>query len=276
MDKLNYFILCYNRGLNIPTLNMLHKYGIYDNVYLVVGDDDPKLNEISLIDCCKVLVFNKLDLINRVDAIGTYRYTMKICTYAREYVDLYAKANSLRYICILFDDIESVQLRYVEHNIVRSTKQFNLKKLFSWYIELLNCNNSIYMIGPPGSSFYIGCTVDTCNKIATHYGNILIYDINKPIGHYVANVLEDMTIVLYNSKVGHIGLFPFGLQVNCRPAMTTLDAYKGISESEYRQQWRIITLKKSDDKLIVPYSKFIPKIISSRYRKSENSYENSF
>jgi hypothetical protein len=43
--KLNYFILSYNKPDKIPTLEMLHNYGIYDDVYVVAGYDDPSIEE---------------------------------------------------------------------------------------------------------------------------------------------------------------------------------------------------------------------------------------
>lgn len=264
--KLNYFILCYNRSTFIPTLSMLHNYGIFDDVYLVVGKDDPQLDNYTNFEHCNLLVFDKYDFLDKVDSIGSYNVTKKICTYARAFIDEYAKINNLQYICILFDDIESVQLRYVDGDVVRSTKNFDLKMVFNEYVKLLNLSTSIYMVGPPGSSYYIGCNTDTVNRIATHYGNILIYDINKPIGPpYKANVLEDMMLVLENSKIGHIGLFPFGLQVNCRPPKSTNDAYVGISKIEYAQQWMLAIVDDKFDR--IPYSRFIPKIISDVYKK---------
>lgn len=267
-EKLSYFILCYNRSNKIPTLDVLHNYGIYDDVYLVVGSDDPKLDEYKKFNDCTTLIFDKLDFINSVDALGSYRRTLKICTYARVFVDNWAKSHGLKYVCVLFDDIKSMQLRYLDDDVVKSTKKFNLQKLLDWYIELLNCNDCVYMIGPPGSSFYIGCNASSINNIATHYGNMLIYDVTKVIEPYIASVLEDMSIVLYNSMRGRIGLFPFGLQVNCRQAKVTTDVYSMVSDFEYLQQWCIITGQTIDDmRFIIPYSKFIPKIISCKYKK---------
>ena len=267
-NKLNYFILCYNRSKNIPTLDVLHNYGIYDNIYLVVGLDDPKINEYKFFTDCIVLTFDKTDFVDSVDVLGSYKHTLKICTYARAFVDDWSKQHGLKYICILFDDIKSMQLRYIDGNVVKSTKKFNLRLLLDWYVDLLNCNDNICMVGPPGSSFYIGCKPDSTSKIATHYGNMLIYDVTKKFEPYVASVLEDMSIVLHNSMRGRIGLFPFGLQVNCRLAKVTGDAYAGISKFEYLQQWSIITVQSLDDmKFIIPYSKFVPKIVSHKYKK---------
>lgn len=273
--KLSYFILCYNRSTRIPTLDVLRSFGITTNLYLVVGDDDPKLDDFGEFSDCTRLVFSKLKF--DVDALGSYCHTKKICTYARAFVDDYARRHNLKYVCILFDDIKSIRLRYISNGVVKNTKKFNLSLLLNWYVELLTLNNHVCMIGPPGSSFYIGCNVETSNKIATHYGNMLIYDVDKIKVPYRASVIEDMDIVLQNSMRGCIGLFPFGLQVNCRAAKATDDVYANISESEYLQQWSIVTASTVDSShLTIPYSKFIPKLVSSKFQRySESVYENT-
>ena len=266
MHKLNYFILSYNKAEYIPTLEMLHNYGI-NNVYIVVSTDDPKLDEYKKLP--NVLVFDKETVKDKVDSIGSYAYTLKLCTYARVFVDNYAITHDMRYICVLFDDIQSVEIRYIDNDMVRSSREFDLQKALDYYTELLDCNEHIYMTGPPGSSYYIGCKPGRENTVCSHYANILIYDTTKPISPYKASVMEDMYIVLANSQIGHIGLFPFGLQVNCRPSKVTDDAYKGIGNSEYLQQYAILTGEVSHNasNVVIPYNKYIPKIINWRYKK---------
>ena len=268
-DKLNFFILVYNRPADIPTLNVLLTRGIKDDIYLVVGKDDPHLDRtINNFRAQNVLVFDKADVADEVDSLGTYRQTLKLCTYARVFVDRYAKEHNLKYICLLFDDIKSIKLRYIDGDVVRSTAEFDLKAVLCQYIDLLNCSDSVYMVGPPGSSAYIGCKPEHMSKVPTHYANMLIYDTTKPIGPYTASVVEDMSILLHNSMVGHVGLFPMGIQVNCRDAGATEDAYSGITKSEYLQQYAIMTRSAvCYDKPRILYTRFIPKILSSRYRK---------
>lgn len=268
-NDIHFFILVYNRTDKIPTLNVLSLHNVHDNIHLVVGKDDPCILDVfNNFNDYDIIVFDKQDYVEFVDSIGSYKQTLKLCTYARVAVDMYAESNNISYICLLFDDIQSIQLRYIVNNKVCSSKQFNLLDVVNAYIELLNCNDSIYMVGPPGSSWYIGCKPESMVKVPTHYANMLIYDIHKSIGPYRASVLEDMDIVLSNSSVGHIGLFPMGVQVNCRQARFTKDAYTGITESEYLQQYSIITRTCVDsNKVKIPYKNFIPKIISDKYKK---------
>lgn len=263
---LKYFILSYGKSDYIPTLEMLRSYGIND-AYIVVGKDDPQITEY--VKLANTLVFDKKDVAEEVDSLGSYAQTLKLCTYARVFVDKYAKMHDMTYICVLFDDIQSIEIRYIDNNMVRSSREFDLQKALEYYAELLECNEHIYMTGPPGSSYYIGCKPGRENIVCSHYANILIYNVNKPISPYKASVMEDMYIVLSNSQIGHIGLFPFGLQVNCRPSKVTDDAYKGIDNSEYLQQYAILTGEVSHNasNVVIPYNKFIPKIISGRYKK---------
>lgn len=265
--KLNYFILSYNKPNNISTLEMLHHYGIHENVYIVVGNDDPSLEEYKKLN--NVLIFDKALVSDVVDSLGTYAKTLKLCTYARAFVDKYAKEHNMDYICVLFDDIQSVQIRYCDGDCIRSIREFDLSKLLIYYAELLSLNEHIYMTGPPGSSFYIGSKPGKENETCSHYANILIYRTDRPLLSYKASVMEDMYIVLANSVIGHIGLFPFGLQVNCRPSKVTNDAYKGINNSEYAQQYAILTgdVSANAKNIIIPYNRYIPKIISGRYKK---------
>ena len=265
--KLNYFILSYNKPDKIPTLEMLHNYGIYDDVYVVVGYDDPSIEEYRKLD--NSLIFDKYLVADKVDSIGTYAKTLKLCTYARVFVDEYAKKHDMKYICVLFDDIMSVEIRYRDGDCIRSSRDFDLHKALSYYAELLELNEHIYMTGPPGSSFYIGSKPGRENETCSHYANILIYDVTKPLAQYKASVMEDMYIVLSNSVIGHIGLFPFGLQVNCRPSKVTNEAYKGVSNSEYIQQYAILsgTVSANADNMIVPYYRYVPRIIGGRYKK---------
>ena len=267
MNKLNYFILSYNKPDNISTLELLHNYGIHKDVYIVVGCDDPRVEEYNLLE--NSLIFDKMSVADEVDSLGEYAKTLKLCTYARVFVDKYAKEHDMKYICVLFDDIQSVEIRYRDNDCIRSSHNFDLKKALEHYTELLELNEHIYMTGPPGSSFYIGSKPGKENETCNHYANILIYDVNKQFLPYKASVLEDMYIVLANSQIGHIGLFPFGLQVNCRPSNVTDDAYKGITKSEYISQYIILTGQVSANagNMMIPYNRFIPKIISGRYRK---------
>ena len=277
-NSFGYFILSYGKPYTNTTLDLLKKFNVKYPIYLVVGKDDPKYEEYLKLDIenVKVIVFDKNDFLDTVNALGQYNKTHKICTYARQFVDDYARENGIRYCCILFDDILDFRLRYFEEGKIKGNGNFDFNKVIDEYINMLNISDRVIMVGPPGSSFYIGISKEKADEdIPTHYGNMFIYDINKPIGPFTASILEDMDIVLQNSNRGYIGIFPFGLQVVCRKPMATADAYQGIGKWEYIQQYKLLTRGKitNPDKLKIPYKKFLPKILNEKYRKKETTNE---
>lgn len=269
MNNFAYFILGYNKPNDIPTLKLLKKYKVDFPIYIVVGEDDPSYNEYLKNKELNVITFKKENYFEKVDSLGTYNETHKVCTYARQFVDEYAREHGIKYVCILFDDILDFRYRYIKDNKVKGTDKFNFNYLMSKYVELLNCSKNIVLVGPPSSSYYIGISKKKSEELASHYGNMFIYDVEKPIGPFTASVLEDMTIVLRNSKRGGIGIFPFGLQVNCREPMATGDCYKGISRLEYVEHHVIMTgcTKQKFEKLRIPYNKFMPKVLNEVYKK---------
>ena len=140
------------------------------------------------------------------------------------------------------------------------------------YIKLLQSSDDLVLVGPPNSSFYIGVNSTCVDKYSTRYGNMFVYDSMKHFDVLRSSILEDMDIILANNRIGRMSICPFGLQVCCRDPHITSDCYKGMSKSEYYQHLVLlgrqpVSLKKP----IIPYTNFTPKIISDKYRKTENT-----
>ena len=268
-----YFIASYGKPNNLLTYNCLQKLNANYPIYIVIGDDDPQIAAYKQLYADKLLVFSKADYIERVDNIGSYANTHKICTYSRLAVNDFADQLNYRFVGFLFDDINSMALRYLNNNKISSIAKFNIDDIIDLYINLLTSSPHIYIVGPPQSSFYIGCKPGIEDKWTARYGNMLIYDRLKILEPFKANTVEDMTIVTTNNFVGKMSICPFGLQVNCRDPHTTDDCYGDMTKSEYYQQWSIVftsTIKVDNPQ--IPYKKFTPKIVSVSCRK-ENKKE---
>ena len=263
-----YFIASYGKPEKIPTFEALKKLGAKYPIFIVVGDDDPKLAEYRL-NYTNLIVFNKNSCLEDIDQIGSYAKTHKVCTYSRIAIQTMAESLQIKYVGYLFDDINNFTLRYNNGGKISSVANFNIDDIMDMYIELLESSEDIYIVGPPQSSFYIGVSVKSTEQVTARYGNMFVYDSTKDIGPYKASTIEDMSIVIYNNMVGKLSICPFGLQVNCRDPHITEDSYCGMSKSEYYQQWSIIfngaTI--NVDKPQLPYKRFQPKIISAKYRK---------
>ena len=264
-----YFIASYGKPLDMPTLKALNdvKYPIY----IVVGTDDPKLEEYKQTFPESLLVFDKANYIDKVDDIGIYAKTHKVCTYSRLAVNDFAKKLGIRYVAYLFDDIEYFQLRYVsKENHIKSIRKFDFDRMMDIYIKLLDSSEDLYFVGPPQSSFYIGVNKDCANKYTARYGNMFVYDIEKPVDVYRSSTLEDMDIVIANNKIGKMSICPFGLQVCCREPAVTNDCYGNMSKLEYYQHFVLVGQKPiSLKRPVISYSNFTPKIISDDCRKKE-------
>lgn len=273
VDNLAIFIASYGKAENIPTLTALRNCNCTYPIYIVVGDDDPKLDKYQS-NYKNLIVFSKETYYADVDKIGHYRESDKICTYSRLAVEDFARHNGIRYICYAFDDIRQFRLRYLSKiNTVVGVNLWNFNRVLEIYIDLLNSSDKIKIVGPPNSSFYIGINKKQIADYSTRYGNIFVYDLEKPIGNYTASVLEDMDIILKNNKIGNMSICPFGMQVNCRDPKTTKDSYGNMTQSEWLQQYSIITGSTiNPNRPTVPYTKFTPKIISSDWRKEEKQY----
>ena len=215
------------------------------------------------------MIFDKADYIDRIDDIGIYAKTHKVCTYSRLAVQDFAKALDIKYVCYMFDDIQYFQIRYVSaENTVKSTRNFDFDRMMDMYVDLLKSSSELVLVGPPNSSFYIGVNSSCADKYSTRYGNMFIYDSDRMPDVLRSSILEDMDIILENNKLGKMSICPFGLQVCCRDPHTTSDCYGNMSKSEYFQHLVLLGAKQvSLDRPTIPYARFTPKIISDKYRR---------
>ena len=68
IDNFAVFIPTYKRSSSLRTVETLRKCGYTGAIYLVVGDDDPELEEYkSIDDIAGVKVFSKSEIAGKVD-----------------------------------------------------------------------------------------------------------------------------------------------------------------------------------------------------------------
>ena len=270
-----YFIASYGKPDNIMTLRQLQELKVKYPIYIVVGKDDPKLAEYKTTYKDNLLVFDKLSYIDKIDDVGMYAETHKVCTYSRLAVQDFAKRLSVKYVCYMFDDIKYFQLRYIsKDHTVKSIRKFDFDKMMDMYIDLLKSSKDLIIVGPPNSSFYIGVNSTHADKYSTRYGNMFVYDTNNMPDVMRSSVLEDMDIILTNNKLGKMSICPFGLQVCCRDSHATDDSYNGMTKLEFLQHHVLLCQKPfSIDKPMIPYANFTPKIISEKHRKTSTTHK---
>lgn len=271
MNNYAHFIASYGKPENILTLSALQRVNTKYPIYIVVGTDDPKLEQYKqMYD--NLIVFDKADYRDKIDCIGSYITSDKICTYSRLAIYDYAKTHCIKFVGYMFDDIKKFRLRYESSDDkIRSVKEFDIDRIIDMYINLLNSSKDIYIVGPPQSSYYIGVDSSRANSYITRYGNFFIYDIDKELEPYQASTIEDMTIVIHNNMRGKLSICPFGLQVECREPAITKDSYGPMSKLEYYEQNCIVDSGYSVNAIPVTihYKNYIPKIISESCKHNE-------
>lgn len=274
-NNVAYFIASYGKPEKLPTLKALKSTKASYPIYIVVGDDDPQLYKYKELYSKNLVIFKKSDYYSRVDSLGIYTKTDKICTYSRLAVDDYARKIGVKYVVYMFDDIIKLRLRYDDkYHKIKGISNFNIDTVIDMYIELLNSSPKVYIVGPPSSSFYIGINSNRIHDYKTMYGNMFVYDTEKFIYLNNANALEDCWIVLQNNKFGKMSICPFGLHVSCREPKKTNHSYGKMTKLEYTAQHLIITnaWNLTADRPIIAYKNFTPKIISDKYRRDKNEF----
>lgn len=269
MNNFAYFIVSYGKPNNIKTLKELLRLNVQYPIYIVIGADDPCVEEYQKQFKSNLILFDKNDYIDKVDELGWYSITHKVCTYSRLAVEDYAETAGIEYIGYLFDDINKFALRYIKQGKVASISRFNLDMIIDMYIDLLNSSDKISIVGPPNSSFYIGISQDRQDDYSTRYGNFMIYSVKKQPKKYTASVLEDMHIILSENKVGNLSICPFGLHISADAPKITKDAYGDMSYLEWLEQYSIlmgITVSAANPQ--IKYSKFTPMIVDEKWRKT--------
>lgn len=107
------FILSYKNPDNCKTLKTLHRFGFTGNYYLIVGTDDPKLEEYKVKHKDHVLIFDKSDYDESIDFMDQSG-KRGIGVYARNACYDLAKQAGLKYFFVLDDDYHAIKYRVAD------------------------------------------------------------------------------------------------------------------------------------------------------------------
>ena len=110
-DDFAIFIMSYNRANNIATLRTLNKANYTGRYYIIVGDDDPSLEEYKSLYGDKLYIFNKEEIEKELDMYDTGG-SKKCIIYARNYCFKLAKELGLKYFAQFDDDYIELAYRY--------------------------------------------------------------------------------------------------------------------------------------------------------------------
>ena len=133
------FIQSYNSPEKCSTLNVLKKYNFNSNYYIVIGNDDPKINRYKEIYNDDVLlIFNKEKYKLNTETITSNK---KDCSavYVKNFIEDFVINNNIDNFLIIDDDLE--QFRYKIPDTgghIRSREIDNVDEIFEMCFEYMN------------------------------------------------------------------------------------------------------------------------------------------
>ena len=133
-DDFACFILCHGRPDKTPTYNTLRKFNYTGKIYIICDDEDKTLQGYK--DTYgeeSVLVFNKMDILNRFDIMDTDN-NRGCAVYARNACFELAKSIGIKYFCELDDDYTDFRIRYDNNGKLGSIYP-NLDEIFNIYLD---------------------------------------------------------------------------------------------------------------------------------------------
>lgn len=154
-DKYVVFILCYKRPDIVYTLNTLMERGYTGDYKLVLGDDDPTINEYKhRYGEENIVIFSKNDY-NWVDMQDNFG--RKNCVvYARNAVFDIAESLGYRYFVVLDDDYVNFRFRWADNNSLKSHNATDVDTIFDISFNLLNSSPQLKCVGIAQGGDYIG------------------------------------------------------------------------------------------------------------------------
>lgn len=197
------FILSYARPDKIKTIKTLLRQGYTGKIFIVVGDDDPQLEDYKN-KYDNLLIFNK-DSVNKGDTADNF--TEKRCIFfARNACFDLARQNDITNFIMLDDDY--VQFRYThdtELNYITKRKEIkNLDNMFDIFLDFYISTNIKSIAFAQGGDFIGG---DSCyifgKKIIRKCMNSFFCSTEREFDFF-GRVNEDVCTYVYLGSLGEV------------------------------------------------------------------------
>ena len=278
LDKTPIFILTYGRAKEQSTLKTLHKLGITENIYLVISDDDPQIEQYRNKYSNLVKVFNRYDI--QEDLMDNVEEKSGVIS-ARNYCFNLAKSMDSKYFIMLDDDYNVFFARYVKNGKLKHAKFKSISNLFEASLELLANTSMDCFCWAQGGDFIGGANGGMVkDQFRRKAMNIYFWKTDSPI-RFMGRINEDTNMYTHYGKIGRIVLTNSFLMINqpktqkTENGMTNLYTDHGTyMKSMYSviQEPAIVSLTAMGEKHLrihhlVNWNACCPKIMSERFKK---------
>ena len=274
------FILSHGRAKNVKTYDVLRRDGYTGDIYVVIDDEDEQASEYAEVFGDNVLVFSKTEQAAKMDEMtpGDRRSVV----YARNACFDLAACVGVRYFLELDDDYMHFEMRYAENGVLMTKEVTDLDGVFSAYIDFLKCSGAATVAMAQGGDFIGGCrSRNFRRRVLRKAMNSFFLDSKKRFS-FTGRVNEDVVTYVMEGSRGllmltacDVSLVQKRTQSNAG-GMSDVYAGEGTYEKSFHPVMAMpscVTVAMMGDTHMrihhnVSWDKAVPKILSSKYRKS--------
>lgn len=195
------FILSYGRAGNIYTLNSLKDSNYTGKYYIVIGDDDPTIDEYRRLYKDKLLIFNKKEIGQTFDLCDTGG-SDKVIVYARNYCFKIAKELGLKYFAQFDDDYTSFEYRYDNGEKLKIMKSKEFDEIINIFIDFLEDTGAMTVAFGQGGDFIGGKESQLFkSKIKRKAMNSFFCKTDSPF-QFFGRINEDVNMYVHYGSIG--------------------------------------------------------------------------
>ena len=195
------FILSYGRANNIYTLNSLKDSNYTGKYYIVVGDDDPTINEYKRLYKDNLLIFSKKEIGKTFD-LCDMGGSDKVIVYARNYCFKIAKELGLKYFAQFDDDYTSFEYRYDNGEKLKIMKSKEFDEIINIFIDFLEDTGAMTVAFGQGGDFIGGKESQLFkSKIKRKAMNSFFCKTDSPF-QFFGRINEDVNMYTHYGSIG--------------------------------------------------------------------------
>jgi len=203
MNNFAVFILSHGRADNLKTLGTLRRQGYTGKIYVILDNEDDQIDEYKKIEDIEVIVFDKLQEMERTDTIDNFR-KHKAVVYARNKCHDIAKDLGLEYFLELDDDYSSFMFRYEKDDTLSSVQCKNLDKVFDAMLKFLDQTGAYSVAFAQGGDFIGGASSQFWQKkIHRKVMNSFFCRTDKPF-KFLGSINEDVNAYVTLGQKGKL------------------------------------------------------------------------
>ena len=207
------FILSYKRANNVKTYNTLKRQGYKGRIFIIVGDDDPQINDYKRLYGEQVLVFSKADY--RYVDTGDNDPAINTVLFARNACYDIAERIGVQYFIQLDDDYSHFQFRFITDEFYKPRPIRNLQAIFDAYFTYLIGATHLKCIATAQGGDFVGGKYEK-RRHKRKVMNTFFCDTKRRV-KFVSRMNDDVSTYVLNGSRGEVYLTLYRVSVEQAP-----------------------------------------------------------